>query len=78
MPKYFFHQIFSETRIDDREGAEFEGLQAVRPECVASAREIASDMIISGKGLHPITFEVTDEFGKIVLVVPFEEALQSG
>jgi hypothetical protein len=78
MPKYFLHQIFCDARVNDPEGADFESLLAVRAECLASAREIASELLLVGKGLNPITFEVTDEFGRIVLVVPFEDALKSG
>jgi hypothetical protein len=75
LPRFFFNQISGETRIKDLEGADFASLQAVWAEAVASAREIVSDEIMAGKGWCTSTFEVTDQFGRVVLVVPFDEAL---
>ena len=43
-----------------------------------SARELMSARMAAGKMPDFSRFEIADESGKIVLVVPFEEAIEEG
>jgi hypothetical protein len=50
----------------------------VRIEAVRAAREITSDSLRAGKGLVAIVFEIADESGEIVAVIPFQRVLEPG
>lgn len=75
MPKFFLHQVFPGQRIPDPDGAEFHSLESARIEAVAAAQEIAADALRAGKGLVAIAFEITDDAGSIVAVIPFNDVI---
>jgi hypothetical protein len=63
--------------LEDWEGEEFPSLSEARTEAVQSARELMSARIAAGKmpdGKHT-RFEIADDSGKTVLIMPFEEAI---
>lgn len=63
----------------DPEGGEYPSLDAARRDAVLSARHIISEAMKSGTPLHCAlkrTFEITDEDGKQVAVLPFAEAAE--
>ena len=76
MPKLFFNQMCNGELIKDWEGAEFENLEDARSEAVASGRELAADLLLSGKGLASFSIEVADEVGNTIFVVALDEVLQ--
>ncbi len=73
MPRYFFHVKDGNGRSEDRDGVELSDVDAARKEAVKRAcrawSERPPDAADNGD-----TFEVADESGRIVLVVPFSEA----
>jgi hypothetical protein len=78
MPKLFFNQKCNGESIKDWEGTEFENLEDARNEAVASGRELAADLLLSGKGLASFSIEVADDVGNTIFVVALDEVLQIG
>lgn len=78
MSKFFLHQVFADRRIPDRDGYEFQNLDDARIEALAAAQEITSGSLRAGKGLVPIDFEIADEAGNILSIVPFRKVLEPG
>jgi hypothetical protein len=50
-------------------------LTDARTEAVMAARELMAAAVASGKKPKGSRFEIADESGRIVLVMPFEEAI---
>jgi hypothetical protein len=64
--------------LEDWEGQEFPSLSEARTEAVLSARELMAARIAAGKMPDGHTkFEIADESGKTVLVMPFRAAIES-
>jgi hypothetical protein len=76
MSKFFLHQVFANHRIPDPDGYEFQTLNDARSEALAAAREITGGSLRAGKGLVSIDFEIVDEAGNILSVVPFIKVLE--
>lgn len=76
MVKFFLHQVFEGHCIRDPDGADFQNLDDARLEAVAAAQEITANSLRAGKGLVTITFEIADEAGNIVAVIPFHSVLK--
>ena len=79
MPMFYFHVRSEEVFVEDTEGAEYPSLEAARREAVVSAKHIISDTLRSGGPLRCAlkrTFEITDEGGRQVVVLPFAEAAE--
>ena len=71
MPKYFFHVRDHDALIEDQEGIELPGLEAVLEECRRIVQEVLDeeqwrDDLTAGRA-----FEIVDELGRVVLTVPF-------
>jgi hypothetical protein len=61
--------------VEDVEGDDFLDLAAARSEAIVAAREIMSDGVRRGNRPDDRNrFEITDQAGRIVLVMPFAEA----
>jgi hypothetical protein len=73
--RFFFHQVHPDCRIEDYEGAAFEDLSSVRDEAIGAARELMSGAILQGKELKSSKFEIADQHGRTVLILPFVEAI---
>jgi hypothetical protein len=76
MSKFFLHQVFASHRVPDPDGYQFENLNEARIEALAAAQEITSNSLRSGKGLVAIDFEIADEAGNILAVIPFQRVLE--
>jgi hypothetical protein len=62
--------------LEDWEGEEFPSLTEASAEAVRSARELMAARMAAGKMPDGHTrFEIADDSGKTVLVIPFEEAI---
>jgi hypothetical protein len=76
MPILFLHIRDGANFIRDPEGAWFTNIASARIAAIESARELMSQSILAharvGIGRH---FEITDSIGRVLLVVPFREAL---
>lgn len=75
MPRYFMNVQQGDTLIADPEGETLPGLDDVRQMVIASAREIMSEKILRGVAPDGDKFIVADEDGRVVLVVPFRDAI---
>ena len=78
MPRFFFHICQATGLIRDAEGTLLPDLDAAHEEAIASARQILSDKIRAGEVLNGQSFEITDETGQVVGVVPFKSAVRFG
>ena len=75
MPLYFVNtRTGSGEVIADPEGEEYENLE----ECRQETLEAAADLLANSRGLdwRDCAFEVTDEAGRRLFVIPFSEAAQ--
>jgi hypothetical protein len=75
VPRYFLHQRRKDELIEDSEGAEFADLEQLKRELVLAAREIMTDRLMAGRSIDDTAFEVMDEAGRVVLKMPFQQAL---
>ena len=78
MPRFHMHIRHADELLADWEGEEFPSLAEARTEAVMAARELMAAQVASGKKPMPkrSSFEIADESGRIVLVMPFEEAIE--
>ena len=76
MPRFDMNIRKGDELLEDGEGEEFPSLSEARAEAVRSARELMSARMAAGKLPDGHSrFEIADESGKTVLVMPFEEAI---
>lgn len=76
--RYYFHVRHHDLVHEDLVGAELESMDVVRREAFDGARDIIADRV---KGNNPVQvdtiFEVRDEDGEIVHMLPFAAVLLS-
>ena len=76
MPRFHMNIRKGDELLEDWEGEEFSSLLEVRAEAVRSARELMAAAMAEGKMPDGRSkFEIADESGKTVLIMPFEEAI---
>jgi hypothetical protein len=75
MPRYFFHIRHSDQLVPDEEGAVFADDAAARGEALASARDIAADLVRSGAPVLGWTIEIVDEQSRVVGEVGPQDAI---
>ena len=77
MPKFFLHIRYGDSFVKDREGEDFADLESARREAIMSAREIIADLARAGaKQADRDRIDVCDEFGNVLAIVPFLNALK--
>jgi len=64
--------------IEDPDGSELPDAAAAREEAIDGARHLWAAAILQGQDLTGERFEVADEAGRVVFVMPLEEALPAG
>ena len=77
MPTFYSHIWLGEIYVEDPEGGEYPSLEAAWLDAVLSAKHIISEALRTGTPLRCAlnwTFEITDEEGRRVALLPFEEA----
>ncbi len=75
MPLFYMHIRECSEFLEDADGLEFPSLAEARAEAMKCARELMSERVFRGKKLNDGTFEIADETGQIVLVLPFQDSL---
>jgi hypothetical protein len=75
MPRFYMNLRCGDKLVEDPEGHDFPSLAEARTEAIMSARELMSSRVAAGKSPNHRRFEITDEAGKAVLIVYFEEAI---
>jgi hypothetical protein len=78
MTHYFFHICSRTERIEDREGADFDTLEAALAEARLAAREILAEDLRKGQVDETRLFEIVDEQGRLVAHLPFQDAINEG
>ena len=76
MPRYFFHIHDADGIVPDEEGSQCDSMEAVRTEALLSARELLANDAKSGRLRVDRRFEITDESNRVVLTVPFADAVR--
>jgi hypothetical protein len=75
MTHYFFHICSRTERIEDREGADFDTLDAALTEALLAAREILAEDLRKGTVDETRVFEIVNERGELMARVPFKDAI---
>ncbi|WP_075292604.1 DUF6894 family protein [Pararhizobium arenae] len=76
MPKFYFHVRAGSELEPDPSGVDFPSAEAAKSDATEAAREILSDMVLTGEPIDGETFEITDEVGNLVARVPFRSVLR--
>jgi hypothetical protein len=74
MPRFHFHFWEHGVLLEDPEGQELSDLDRARNQAILAAREIMSEKLAAGRSPDHSRFEIADEAGKVVLIVPFTDA----
>lgn len=76
MPLFFLHIRSGSDVLHDPEGSHLPDLAAARAEAILCARELMSQGVLDGGrlGIERL-FEIADEGGRTLLMVPFREAV---
>lgn len=75
MTRYFFHIRSRTERIEDREGADFDTLDAAVTEARLAAREILAEDVRKGQVDDTRLFEIFNERGELVARLSFKDAI---
>lgn len=74
MRRFYFH-IVNGRFVRDEEGQEFPDLDEARNEAIASARSIMREALWTGRLPLNECIQIADESGKVLLTVPFRDAV---
>ena len=77
LTRYFFH-LRDDTLIEDPDGSELRDLDAARTFALCAARELWAAAILRESDLCCASFEITNQAGDCLAVVPFTDALSDG
>ncbi len=75
MPHYFLHLREGDVRIEDPDGYDLRDLTAAHEEALAEARDILAEYVRAGKLIDGQHFDIADEDGRVLMVVPLRDAL---
>lgn len=76
MPRFFFDYRDDHGHLErDDEGIAFPSLQAACQDALQAAADIRNDACCEGQNVADCSFEIRDESGRMLLVLPFTEAL---
>jgi hypothetical protein len=71
MPRFFFHIVLNGLRLEDEEGIEFCDLANASKEAIEAGRELVAESIFERGEVDHGEFQITDEVGKQLRVIPF-------
>ena len=76
MPRFFFDYRNGQGHLQrDDEGIEFPSLQAACDDAIQAAIDMQTDACCEGECPTDDAFEIRDESGQLVVMLPFREAL---
>ena len=75
MSRYFFHLLDHGAVIEDRDGVELNGMEAAVDECRQLILETLLGERVTEEFVADRAFQVVDEQGSVLLVVPFRSVL---
>ena len=77
MPRFFFSARGPRRHVPDYEGLELSDIETARSVALLAAADVLAEM--ANHERHPDwRFEITGEDGRIVLTIPFAEAMEPG
>ena len=76
MPRFYFHVRNHDHYDEDPEGGDFSSVEMARQEAIQAAREMMAEKVAHGELLDGQCFEIADESGKIVSLVPFRSVIR--
>lgn len=76
--RYFFNLRRGDIVVSDPDGTELESIEEVRKEASDAAREILAGRLRNGDVVDGDVFEITNEEGDLVEVVPLRTVLRLG
>ena len=71
MPRYFFNVSGPDREIGDSGGKRLWDLEGARQIALETARDLVQDAALQWEGW---SFQITDDAGQMLLVVPFSDA----
>ena len=74
--RFFFHLRDDDQWIEDPDGTELSDLDAALREARVSARHLLADKLRAGAVLNGQRFEIADEAGRILAVLPLRDVLR--
>jgi hypothetical protein len=78
MPQFFFNVRTGPYVVEDHEGSDLANLEAARREAILDARSAMSTAIKEGRDIsRRVTIEVCDDKGRILMLVPYTDAILS-
>jgi hypothetical protein len=75
MPLFYFHTRGGAVEAEDLEGLELADAAAARATALRGARSIIASAVLEGRLPLGERIEVTDEAGRLVLTLPFADAV---
>jgi hypothetical protein len=76
MPRYYLHIRDEGRLVEDPDGSDLPDLEAARAEALEGARNILAAKVKAGKLIDDQRFEITDETGAVLAVVPLKDVLR--
>ncbi len=76
MPRYYFHIRKGEVFVEDQGGTEVSEAESLEEEAVEAARDLLADGDLQGLDRREWVYEIADETGATVLILPFSEAVE--
>ena len=77
MARYFFHITSENCFNEDTDGFDLVAVDGTYSEVFAAARTMVAKLILFEEPIDGLSFEVTDEWGKLVATIPFHSVAQS-
>lgn len=74
MPRYFFH-VYDDLIVSDQHGIDFADAETACAAALAGAREMMCDQLVKGRLCLYHRIEVEDEGGRVILTLPFGDAV---
>ena len=75
MPRYFFHLRRNGRLESDPDGVQCPSVHAARREAMRTAREIISRDALTGQGTADYVFEIENEDGEMIALIPFSQTI---
>jgi hypothetical protein len=75
LSRFYLHQQIANGIIEDPDGTEAVDLTAAKHEAILAARQLLANAILTGVPPLGTAFQITDEGGQVLLIVPFRDAL---
>ena len=75
MPRYFFHLRRNGRLESDPDGVQCPSVHAARREAMRTAREIISRDALTGQRTADYVFEIENEDGEMIALIPFSQTI---